>query len=100
MTLLDRWRKYNTLQFQTSAPRLTMIRNQTNLALKGMIAIEAMAVIANETGHTADAANYSSIAHDYITKWQTLGINHDASPPHATLSYGNMSSHGESNSED
>lgn len=76
-----------------------MIRNQTNLALKGMIAIEAMAVIAKETGHSADAANYSSIAHEYITKWQTLGVNHNASPPHATLNYGNESSHGKSSSE-
>lgn len=64
------------------------------MALKGMIGIQAMSVIANETGHTADAANYSSIAHDYITKWQDLAINKDASPPHTTLSYGNLSSHG------
>lgn len=75
--------------------RLTSaISNQTNLALKGMIGIQAMAVIANETGHTADAANYSSIAHDYITQWQELGINKDASPPHTKLSYGDADSHG------
>lgn len=59
-----------------------------------MIGIQAMAVIANETGHTADAANYSSIAQEYITKWQDLAINKDASPPHTTLNYGNSSSHG------
>lgn len=72
------------------------ISNQTNLALKGMIGIQAMAVIANETGHTSDAASYSSIAHDYITQWQELGINKDASPPHTTLSYGDANSHGKS----
>lgn len=71
-----------------------MISNQTNLALKGMIGIQAMAVIANETGHTADAANYSSIAHNYISKWQKLAINNNATPPHTTLNYGNASSHG------
>jgi hypothetical protein len=47
-----------------------------------------MASIANRTGHSATGANYSSIAHDYIHKWQTLGFALDASPPHATLSYG------------
>lgn len=71
-----------------------MISNQTNLALKGMIGIQAMAVIANQTGHTADAANYSSIAQDYITQWQNLAIAKDANPPHTTLSYGDTASHG------
>jgi hypothetical protein len=47
-----------------------------------------MASIANRTGHSATGANYSSIAHDYIHKWQTLGFALNASPPHATLSYG------------
>lgn len=71
-----------------------MISNQTNLALKGMIGIQAMAVIANETGHDSDAANYSSIASDYITKWQDLAINTKANPPHTTLSYSDDNSHG------
>ena len=63
-----------------------------------MIGIQAMSVIANLTGHSDDAANYSSIAHDYISKWQTLGIAKDANPPHSTLSYGNDSSHGKPHS--
>lgn len=75
-------------------------RNQTNLALKGMIGIEAMSVIGKMTDHGSDAANYTRIAHDYIKKWQTLGINHNANPPHATLSYGDENSHGESVIED
>jgi hypothetical protein len=53
-----------------------------------------MASIANRTGHSATGANYSSIAHDYIHKWQTLGFALDASPPHATLSYGQNASWG------
>jgi len=53
-----------------------------------------MASIANRTGHSATGANYSSIAHDYISKWQTLGFALDASPPHATLSYGQTASWG------
>ncbi|KKA18490.1 glutaminase, partial [Rasamsonia emersonii CBS 393.64] len=64
------------------------LANQTNLALKGMIGIEAMSVIAGLTGNHDDSQNFSSIAHDYITKWQTLGIAHDANPPHSTLAYG------------
>ncbi|KAJ5970611.1 uncharacterized protein N7479_000529 [Penicillium vulpinum] len=70
------------------------LANQTNLALKGMIGIQAMAVIAKQTGHTADAANYSSIAKDYINQWQDLAIAKDANPPRTTLSYGNTASHG------
>ncbi|KAJ5299717.1 hypothetical protein N7476_011274 [Penicillium atrosanguineum] len=70
------------------------LANQTNLALKGMIGIQAMSVIANLTGHSDDAANYSSIAHDYISKWQTLAIAQNANPPHTTLSYGDDNSHG------
>lgn len=66
----------------------TPIRNQTNLALKGIIGIAAMATIANLTGNTDDASNYSSIADNYITQWQTLGIAMDADPPHTTLAYG------------
>ena len=71
------------------------ISNQTNLALKGIIGIQAMSVIANLTGNNADAANYSSIANDYITEWQTLGIAMDADPPHTTLAYGMNDTHGE-----
>lgn len=53
-----------------------------------------MAQIANRTNHPTVGANYSSIAHDYISQWQTLGFALDASPPHATLSYGNNASWG------
>jgi len=68
--------------------------NQTNLAIKGIIGIEAMSRIANLTGHTAEAQNWTNIAHSYITQWQTLGIAHDATPPHTTLSYGQNETHG------
>ncbi|WPV23828.1 Glutaminase A [Fulvia fulva] len=67
--------------------------NQTNLAIKGIIGIEAMAQIANRTGNVADGQNYTRIAHDYITKWQNLGINYNDSPPHTTFNYGNASSY-------
>ncbi|KAG0651856.1 Glutaminase A [Hyphodiscus hymeniophilus] len=70
------------------------LANQTNLALKGIIGIEAMAVIANITGNTADAANYTNIAHSYINQWQVLGVAQDANPPHTTLGYGLNDTHG------
>lgn len=68
--------------------------NQTNLALKGMIGIEAMAVIANLTGHTDDATNYTTVAHNYIDAWQNLSINKNANPPHTILNYGADDTHG------
>lgn len=71
-----------------------MTRNQTNLALKGIIGIEAMATISALTDQAEDSVNRSDIAHDYIDRWQQLGIAHNAEPPHTTLSYGDNSSHG------
>ncbi|KAJ5555058.1 hypothetical protein N7535_007503 [Penicillium sp. DV-2018c] len=70
------------------------LANQTNLALKGMIGIQAMSVIAKQTGHADDAAKYSDIAHSYITQWQDLAIAKNANPPRTTLSYGDTASHG------
>ena len=69
-------------------------RNQTNLALKGIIGIEAMSVISDLTGRRHDSSNQTSIAHDYIDRWQALGVAQDANPPHTTLSYGKNESHG------
>lgn len=54
-----------------------------------------MSVIANLTGNSADATNYTNIAHDYITQWQDLGIARDANPPHTTLEYGANDTYGE-----
>ncbi|KAK6438483.1 hypothetical protein LTR95_005319 [Oleoguttula sp. CCFEE 5521] len=70
------------------------LANQTNLALKGIIGIEAMAQIANRTGHAEDGANFTAIAHSFIIQWQALGINYDAAPPHTTLSYGQNDTYG------
>ena len=53
-----------------------------------------MAVIANLTGNTADATNYTNIAHDYINQCPDLGIARDANPPHTTLAYGMNETHG------
>lgn len=63
--------------------------NQTNLAIKGIIGIEAMAVIANLTGNFDDGANFTNISHSYLDQWLTLSNAAGANPPHTTLNYGN-----------
>ncbi|KAI2618159.1 glutaminase A [Hypoxylon sp. NC1633] len=70
------------------------LANQTNLALKGIIGLRAMSEIADRTGNTDDAKSFGDTATSYISQWQGFGINSAASPPHATLSYGDADSHG------
>jgi hypothetical protein len=70
------------------------LANQTNLAIKGIIGLRAMADIAQMTDHADDATTYMDTAKSYIQQWQGLGINTAANPPHATLSYGDPNSHG------
>ncbi|TFK75792.1 DUF1793-domain-containing protein [Pluteus cervinus] len=68
------------------------LANQTNLAVKGIIGIRAMAEIANLVGDTARRANYTSIAASYVQKWQ--GFATAASRQHLTLAYGQDSTWG------
>lgn len=99
-TLLKQWADY--LVQNTLIPAMQMstddfagaLSNQTNLALKGIVALEAMSILANMTGNSADGANYSTTAHNYIAQWQNLGIAQDANPRHATLAYGMNDTHG------
>jgi hypothetical protein len=70
------------------------LANQTNLALKGIIGIEAMSQMSEIIGKTDDAKNYTSIAHDYITKWESLGVNNNTNPAHTVLTYNDASTHG------
>ncbi|KAF2152142.1 glutaminase GtaA [Myriangium duriaei CBS 260.36] len=70
------------------------LANQTNLALKGIIGIQAMAEIANRTSHAADGANYTSIAASYIAQWINLATTtSNTTLPHTTLNYGNESTY-------
>ncbi|KAK1073809.1 hypothetical protein LTR74_001663 [Friedmanniomyces endolithicus] len=97
--ILKQWNEYLVQEALIPANQISTddfagaLANQTNLALKGIIGIEAFAQIANRTGHVADGANYTQIAHDYITQWETYGINSATTTPHAELSYGNASSY-------
>jgi len=98
--ILDQWTQYLIQEALIPADQISTddfagsLANQTNLALKGIIGIEAMAVIANLTGNIADGTNYTNIAHSYINQWQTLGVAQDATPPHTTLGYGLNDTHG------
>jgi hypothetical protein len=98
--ILNQWAEYLIEDSLYPAEQLSTddfaghLANQTNLALKGIIGIEAISQLSSRIREVSDAQNYTTIAHDYIAKWQTLGINFEASPPHAILNYGNASTWG------
>ncbi|KAI5922664.1 glutaminase GtaA [Camillea tinctor] len=99
-TILKQWAGYLVDEALIPADQISTddfagsLANQTNLAIKGIIGLRAMAEISQLTGHTDDATSYGNTATDYITQWQGYGINAAASPPHTTLSYNDPSSHG------
>jgi hypothetical protein len=100
-SILKQWTGYLVQEALIPANQLStddfqgQLANQTNLALKGIIAIEAMSEIASKTGNSADAANYSNIAHEYIGQWRQMAVVSSADPPHTNLDYQDDSSHGE-----
>ncbi|OJJ50227.1 hypothetical protein ASPZODRAFT_149605 [Penicilliopsis zonata CBS 506.65] len=59
--------------------------NQTNLAIKGIVAIGAMGEIAKAVGASSEAANFSATATSYETQWETFAI--DPSVNHTMLAY-------------
>jgi len=58
---------------------------QTNLALKGIIGIKAMAGLAELTDNHVDAKVYNNISQAYIAKWEEYGISRDKT--HAKVAY-------------
>jgi hypothetical protein len=98
--ILKQWTGYLVQEALIPANQLStddfqgQLANQTNLALKGIIGIQAMSVIASKTGNSADATNFSNIAHNYITQWQQLAVVTAANPPHTNLDYQDSTSHG------
>ncbi|KAJ7682671.1 DUF1793-domain-containing protein [Mycena polygramma] len=96
--LLDQWTQFlisdslipeNQLSTDDFAGKLA---NQTNLAIKGIVGIKAMSVIAGILGDSEKSLNYSDVASSYVSRWQSLAVNSDQS--HLTLSYGDSSSWG------
>ncbi|KAI0312481.1 hypothetical protein OF83DRAFT_1067104 [Amylostereum chailletii] len=69
---------------QMSADGLN-IANQTNLAIKGIIAVKAMSMLASLTGNSADATTYLNKSQDLYTQWKS---NAFASDGHMLLAYG------------
>lgn len=59
--------------------------NQTNLAIKGIVGLQAMSKIAAAVGDSAGAANYSTTASSYFSQWETFAI--DPSGQHTVLAY-------------
>lgn len=98
-TILRQWNDYLVNDSLIPANQISTddfagsLANQTNLAVKGIIGIEAMAVIANLTGHFDDGANFTNISHTYIDQWVDLAAAAGADPPHTTLNYGNDSTY-------
>lgn len=67
------------------------MENQTNLALKGIIAIGAMGEIARLTGWVEDVRLYGGVARDYVGRWEKLGV---VDARHTSLAYHDDDSHG------
>lgn len=67
--------------------------NQTNLALKGIIGLGAMARMSNLVNESFDAQKYLSIAEDYVAQWSMLAIDTSTDLHHTTLNYGNTSTY-------
>ncbi|KAK5944296.1 hypothetical protein PMZ80_003577 [Knufia obscura] len=61
------------------------LANQTNLAIKGIVGLAAMAEISNAVGDTAQALNYSTTAQEYYGNWTQYAI--DPSGKHTVLAY-------------
>ncbi|KAJ6011320.1 hypothetical protein N7451_002732 [Penicillium sp. IBT 35674x] len=58
---------------------------QTNLALKGIVGINAMSKLSKLTGNNDDASYFKGIADQYIAKWEKFAMSRDGS--HAKLAY-------------
>jgi hypothetical protein len=62
-----------------------LIAHSTNLALKGIIAIGAMSIIAQAAGNSTDQQFYASTARSLIGQWAQLG--QDPSQAHLEIAY-------------
>lgn len=61
------------------------IAHSVNLALKGIIGIGAMGLIATAAGNASDSAHYLSVARGYISQWVSKG--QDPAGTHLKLAY-------------
>jgi hypothetical protein len=95
-SILRQWAQYlvaNTLDpaNQNQTDDFTgFIAHSVNLALKGMVGVGAMSVIARFAGNSADQASYMSTARSYISQWVSKG--EDPSGSNLDLAYGDTGS--------
>ena len=68
------------------------LANQTNLAIKGIVGLEAMSKIADVVGQASDAQNYSSTSSSYYQQWKYFAI--DPTKRHTVLAYQSRASWG------
>ncbi|KAK0191142.1 hypothetical protein F5146DRAFT_1047233 [Armillaria mellea] len=87
LDLLDQWAQFLISDALIPARQLTTddfagtLANQTNLAIKGMIA--------DMVGDDTKSNNYSAIASDYVSQWQNMAFSDDKS--HLTFSVRSVS---------
>ncbi|CAN8106452.1 unnamed protein product [Discula destructiva] len=70
------------------------LANQTNLALKGIIALKAMGSMGALTSNTSASSYYNGIADSYLPTWIEYAVNNASKPPHTMLNYNNLTSSG------
>jgi hypothetical protein len=66
------------------------IANSVNLAVKGMIGLGAMSLIAGFAGNSADEASFLNTAFSYVSQWVSFG--EDPTNPCLDLAYGDSGS--------
>ncbi|KAI0265444.1 DUF1793-domain-containing protein [Gloeopeniophorella convolvens] len=97
-SLLSQWTQFLVAEALIPANQISTddfagsLANQTNLAIKGIIGIRAMAQIANMLGDALQSQNYTIIATSYASQWENFALSSDKT--HLTLSYGDDSSWG------
>ncbi|KAA1474523.1 hypothetical protein DENSPDRAFT_860385 [Dentipellis sp. KUC8613] len=88
--LLKNWTDYlvvNTLHPRNQAsPDTQDATNQTNLAVKGIIAIKAMSDLSSALGQFSDAQQYSANATQLVQQWQAQALSSDKT--HLLAAYG------------
>nr|GAT54330.1 predicted protein [Mycena chlorophos] len=90
-SLLDQWTQYLIEDSLIPANQISTddfagsLANQTNLAIKGIVGIGAMAEIHKLLGNTKQSANYTNIVKSYVP--QFLNFATSKTGPHLTLAY-------------
>ncbi|KAJ3479292.1 hypothetical protein NLI96_g9165 [Meripilus lineatus] len=97
-SLLKRWASYlsNTTLTplnQADASSNSQARsNSTNLAIKGIIGIQAMAEISRILGKQEDVESFSNISSAFAKTWTSLALSSNPGTQHILAGYGNSDS--------